>query len=886
MGVKLIQTNFTGGEWSPLLEGRVDLDKYRNAVKRMENFILYPHGPATLRPGLRYIAETKTSASASRLIPFVFSADVAYMLEFGNLYIRFYKEQEQIESGGSAYEVTSPYAAADVADIRYTQSADVLYLFHPSYAPRKLERISDTSWTLSVINFKPPPTSELGLEPSATLTPSATTGEDITLTASASVFYEGDIGRVITSGTARASITGYTSSTEVIVDVIDDFTDTSAIASGSWKLNGSPSASIVPSKNSPVGAICTITSQGDTEAMTDLIVDSENCWTASGSGTNEYYLAQAASCYRATIPDKLYIDDDEASSGVLGTLGTDQWGWGDNDTLGYDTIYVRLGTTNDPDTEDVGYVKCSAVSAGIAVFRADDDDKYIRLNSGFVKITSVISSTQVKAEIIKEMTASNYVSWASGVKYYVGDLITNNGFYYRCLDDHTAGTFAIDLADGNWSLTSGFSDKTLLWTLEESVWNDTDGYPSFGTFYEDRLVCVKDENIRGSVSGDYENFTPGTDDSDSIDFTILGRTVNTVQWMEPRESLIIGTNGSEWKMGTDSNNEALTPTNVMARQQTSYGCADIMPVTVGHSTLFVQKALRKIREFTWQIETEGYVAPDLTLLAEHITASGIVEIAYQQEPLSIVWCCLTDGSLIGMTYLRDQDVIGWHKHPIDGDVESIAVIPGDGYDELWAIVERTINGATVRYVEMMGALFTDDAATFTVNKGLNAFFVDAGITYNSTAATTITGLDHLEGEEVAILADGSVKPNQTVESGQITLTQSASVVHVGLPYTALIETMRPEMGLKDGTFQGIIKRISNAIVRVHNSGTFKVGRDEDNLDPVLFRNSDVHMGSAPSLYTGDKEVGYEGEYDRDARLMIVQDKPLPLTVVAIIQDVS
>jgi len=886
MGIHLIQTSFCGGEWSPLLEGRVDLQKYSTAMYRMENFVIVPHGPATFRTGFRFIEETKTSATASRLIPFVYSVDDAYVLEFGAIYIRVYKTQAQVLSGGSAYEIVSPYAAADVAKIRYTQSADVLYLFHPSYAPRKLSRVSDTDWTLSIINFRPPPTSEVGSSPAATLTPSATTGEGITLTASVGVFLEGDIGRTITSGTARASITGFTSTTVVTADVIDDFADTSAIASGSWTLEGSPNATIAPSVNSPEGAICTITSSGETESITNLITVGGSDWVASASGTAEYYLKSAAAGYQSAIPDRVYLEGDEAASGVLGTLGEKQWGWGDNDTLGYDTIYVRLHSGGNPNSlSNADDVNCAAVGAGIDVFRSTDVGKYIRLNGGFVKITTFTSATEIKAEIIKEMT-STYIAWATGTSYYVGNTVVHNANYYRCLDDHTAGTFATDLAAGKWTLTSSSNDKTLLWTLEEEIWNASNGYPSFGTFYEDRLITADDENIRGSVSGDYENFTPGTDDSDSLDFTIMGRQVNKIQWLEPRESLIVGTNGSEWKLGPESTTEALTPTNVSAKQQTNYGCADIMPVTVGHSTLFVQRALRKIREFTWQLETEGYVAPDMTLLAEHITAGYIAEIDFQQEPYSILWVRLVTGDLVAMTYLRDQDVVGWHKHPIDGIVESIAVIPGTGYDELWAIIKRTINGSDVRYVEMLEEFFTDDADTFETNKGLNAFFVDCGKTYNGAAATTITGADHLEGETVAILADGAIRTSQVVSGGQFTLDRSASVVHYGLPYTGILQTMRPEMGFKDGTWQGRVKRISGATVRVHNSGTFKFGRDLTHLDSALFKTSDVAMGTPPALFTGDKPIGYEGTYDTDARLMIVQDKPLPLTVCAIIQEVG
>ena len=152
---RFIQNAFNGGEWSSLMEGRSDLDKYSNALKIMVNCVIDPRGPASIRPGFKYIAGTKTNSTASRVIPFEFSATTAYVIEFGDLYVRFFKDQAQIESGGSPVEVVSPYAAADLAAIKYCQSADILYLFHADYAPRKLSRTSDIAWTLTTINFNP-----------------------------------------------------------------------------------------------------------------------------------------------------------------------------------------------------------------------------------------------------------------------------------------------------------------------------------------------------------------------------------------------------------------------------------------------------------------------------------------------------------------------------------------------------------------------------------------------------------------------------------------------------------------------------------------------------------------------------------------------------------
>lgn len=839
-----MQTNFTGGEWTPYLEGRTDFEKYGNSLYKLENFLIDPRGPAVFRPGLRYIAGTKTNAKASRLLPFEFSVTQAYVIEFGDQYLRFYRNQGQILSGGNPYEIASPYLEADLDGIKYCQSADVLYLFHPSYAPRKLSRTGHTAWVLATINFKPPALSEQGLMPAATLTLGATTGINITFTAGAGVFLSGDVGRVITSGAGRASITQFVSSTVVHCEIIDAFASTGPIASQSWSLLGSPRGSILPSAMEPEGSIITLTASDASEAFTDLLADGGDNWTVSGSGTNEYYLGNAAPFYSSTKPTRVYIDSVMAVEGALGSLGIIQWAWGDNDALGYNTIYVRLSDGVDPDTKaapgDEDFLQKSTVTATKDLFRSSDAGKYVRVHSGLVKITAYASATSVSGEILKKLD---------------------------------------------------YATATTNWTLESDVWNSANGYPSCGTFYEERLVLAGStaypETIWGSVVGDYENFTPGVEDSDALEFTLAGRQVNVIRWLEPREYLIVGTVGGEWRIGPEDTGDSLTPLNVVAKEERNYGSANISPVTVSGSTLFVQRAGRKIREFTYQWEQEGYVAPDLTLLAEHVAKGGLSGIVYQQEPLSIIWGWREDGAMVALTYLREEDVIGWHRHPTDGEIESMAVIPGTGYDEVWAVVKRAINGATVRYVEMLEELFNDTAAEYTANKGLNAFFVDSGITYNGAATTTISGLSHLIGETVAVLADGSmVSPKVVSAAGQITLTKAASVVHVGLPYTGTIQTMRLDAALNDGVAQGRVKKIHDVNLRVYRSGPFKSGRDANNLDSCYDPERNLTLGGAYPLFTGDIRIGHDGSWEKDARVMIVQDKPMPMTIVAVMPEAS
>ena len=841
---QFMQNSFNAGEWSSLMDGRTDLEKYSKALKQMENCVIDPRGPAIFRPGFRYIAGTKTNSTVSRVIPFEFSATTAYVLEFGNLYIRIFKDQAQVESSGSPVEIVTTYAAADLSGIKYCQSADILYLFHPDYAPRKLSRASDTDWTLTTINFSPAPTYEAPVYPSTTLTLSALTGTNITATAGAATFLAGDVGRTIRVGAGKASIISFTSTTVVVCDVIDDFSSVGPIASGDWSLNGSPVGSIFPSIAAPVGAIATITAQGS-EAQTNLLDDGSNLWTVSVSGTGEYYLINTAPFYSAVKPSKIYLNQIERTEGTMGSLAANQWDFGDNDTLGYSTIYVRLGDDADPDTKaasDESYVMKGVVTDALDLFRSTNVGSYIRILSGFVKITSFTSATVVKGEILKELTSA---------------IATSN------------------------------------WTLESDMWTSANGYPSSGNFFEDRLFLAGStafpETVWGSVTGDYENHTPGIDDADSIQFTLAGRQVSIIRWIEPREYLIIGCVGGEWRVGPDDQGTALTPLNVTAKLQTTYGCDDILPVTADKATLFVQRSSRKLREFSFQWETDGYVAPDLTLLAEHITDGNIIDIAYQQSPLSILWCVRGDGKLLGMTYMRDQDVVGWHLHETDGSIESVCTIPGDGYDELWMIVNRTINGNTVRYVEMMEAYFVDSNATYKSNKGLNAFFVDSGITYNGAAATTITGLSHLEGESVAVLADGSNVTGKTVSGGQITLGTAASIVHVGLQYTAKLRNMRFDTQLQEGTAQSRKKKIVSMNLRVYETASFKYGRDEDNLKPVTAQElglGGLVLGAIKDLSTEDIEVISNSAWDKEGHMTIVQDAPMPFTLIAIIARAS
>ena len=650
----LALTSFVSGEFGNKLTGRTDFDKYQSAAKTLENFLVHPQGAATRRVGTQFIASVKTASEKTRLIPFEFSTTQTYILEFGNNYIRFFKDKGQILSGGSPYEISTPYLTAELFDIKFAQSADVMYLVHPNHEVMKLSRTGHTSWSLDEIEFTDGPY----LAPnttSTTMTPGATTGTGITLTASANTFVSTDVGRLINFSNGYAKITAYSSATSVTIDIKDDFDNTSATAN--WKL----------------------------------------------------------------------------------------------------------------------------------------------------------------------------------------------------------GAFS-----------------------------DTTGHPSCVSFYEQRLVFAatisEPQTIFFSKAGDYENMTSGTNADDAMVYTIAANQVNVIRYLKAQRTLVIGTTAAEYTVSADGTDASITPTNITIKRQSSYGSANVDAVAAGNAILFLQKAKRKIRELAYNFDSDSYVAPDLTILNDTVTQSGIVQMEWQQEPDNILWCVREDGQLAGLTYQRSENVVSWHRHILGGAfgsgnavVESIASISGElNEDELWVIVKRTVNGATVRYIEC----FSDFDFDETVAEDFK--FLDSHLTYSGSATTTLSGLSHLEGQTVSILADGSVHANKVVSSGAITLDRSVTKACVGLSYDSVLQTMRIEGGAAEGTSQGKIKRISKVVLRLFETVGVKVGPSLSNLEVVPFRTTSSNL-SAPvdTLIEGDKEIEFNDDYNSDGHIFIKQDQPLPASILAI-----
>jgi len=445
-------------------------------------------------------------------------------------------------------------------------------------------------------------------------------------------------------------------------------------------------------------------------------------------------------------------------------------------------------------------------------------------------------------------------------------------------------------------------------TFHLGAWSGTTGYPSCSTFFEQRLYAASTANqpqtLWASQTGDFENFTPDnrdtTNDStveedDALDYTLSADDVSPIIWLSAGENVLaIGTSTGEWVPSAEG--AVITPLDIVVRRQTTHGCADIQPVRVGNVVLFVQRAGRRIREFGFSFESDGYKAPDMVRLAQHITQGGLVELAYQEEPDGLVWAVRGDGTLLSMTYHREEGVVGWARHVLGGSfsggqavVESIVTLPGTNgsgqtqdstdRDEVWMIVKRTINGQTKRYVEFLEGYFEPGDAQE------DAYYVDSCITYDGTAATALTGLSHLEAETVGVWGDGAIRDDEVVASGGVTLNEEASVAQVGLRFTHRAKPLRIIGGNPLGTPLGKHQRIYSLTFVLLHSHTLTFGPSDSDLSSTDFRVVSDPMDAAAPLFTGQQRLQFSGPWTRDARILIVSDDPAPFVLLAMAPEI-
>jgi hypothetical protein len=439
------------------------------------------------------------------------------------------------------------------------------------------------------------------------------------------------------------------------------------------------------------------------------------------------------------------------------------------------------------------------------------------------------------------------------------------------------------------NVTFGFK-ATKRWAFSAFSARPERGWPTNVQFFRERLCYAMNRQLFMSVVGDFEDFSdkegPDVTAETAVTLKLTSDRLDTIRWIIESSTLLIGTSRNEMSVQEQTTAKVFAADNATKVDQTDYGSRLLKPLRVAGAVLFVQRAGRKLREMIYDFSQDRYKADDLTVLSEHVLDSGIIDMDYQQEPDTIVWCALANGALGALTYNRERGVIAWVPHILGGIthtvVESVATIssPDGRRDDVWLEVRRQINGVTVRYIEYIedNRLAEDHQA--------DAFYGDCGITYDGLPSDTIVGLDHLEGAQVQVLADGVPHPDVVVSGGTIHLQQAASKVHVGFDSAAKLQTMRLEGGANDGSAQTRRKSISELWIRVKDTLGGLVGPSFDRLDPLPYLDPTSSVGTVSPLFTGDTKIEFPGEWDEEGYVCVQSSPMLPMTLVALVGRVE
>lgn len=534
-----------------------------------------------------------------------------------------------------------------------------------------------------------------------------------------------------------------------------------------------------------------------------------------------------------------------------------------------DTAWTLLPITTAPSIAAPGNLNGTAGAAGSL------NPKYVVTAAAAETYEESLASTvkTIANAAPPTETAPNTLTW---------DAVAGAPEYYVYKDPDGNGTFGfLGTATGQTTFkdTGFIPDFSLTPPIARALFGTVNNYPGTAAYYQQRRVFANThaavETVWTSRTGFPANFgiaSPLQDD-DAVTFGVPG--ARGIQHLVPLKRLLLLTDVGEWVVLGDADG-VLTPTGMHPEQEGYAGSAAApVPVVIGNTVIYVQYLSRIVRDLRFDERVQGFRSSDLTVLSSHLFKSTIIRVDYAEIPHSVVWCVRDDGTLLGLTYLPEYEVYGWHRHDTGaaGVFEDVCVVPEGDEHAVYVVVRRTINGSTKRYVERF-------ASRRITTLNTDAFFVDCGITYNGAAATVISGLSHLEAASVVALADGVERGPFTVTGGQITLPSAASVVHVGLAITAELETL--DLDVAAAPIRDAQKRVQSiSLLLEASSRGFKIGPDASHLFALTAKPFE-----AAGLVTGLVEMNLSSGFTDHGRTLIRHTAPLPLTVLGVIPHVD
>lgn len=836
----VLLSNFTGGEVSPRIHARPGVSKVANGLKIAENCVISTQGGAYKRTGTRFVIRPKDQ-DRNRFIRFQVDTTQSYMLLFGENYIWFGKDQGIIlHPTTSITAVTQANPAVVTAASHGFSNGDYVYIS----GVVGMEELNNRWFVVAnqtTNTFELTGVDSSGYEAYAS---GGEVGEIVELTTTYTTeqlpyLQTNQINNVlyiVHKDHPVRKLTRTNDTTWTLENVLPE--------TGPWRsINSDDTLTITPSAFS-----------GSTNAWGTRTVGQTCTLTASG---NLWDAAMVGGYFRLFEPG--------GSTGIpappLGDGGPDLV---DGQVYTYQGhVYGVSNVTNIADWRPVTRVP-EHTSGTVRVYSSYDnttggiwdttgtakyfDSNYLHSGYCVVKITAVSSATVATGEI---------------VRYQMPESIITHG--------------------------------TSFW--EEGAWSDYRGYPGAIARYEQRLFLAGSNSdpvvIWGSRTGAYEDFEDGAEDSDGITYRLPAGQGDIIRWLAGYRALMAGTSAGEFAIAASTQGEALTPSNVKAIQQTDLGSSDVLPIYIDQTILFPERegepqndAIR-IRQFGYSFSQDRFEGEDLTIFAEHVTGAGIKKLAFQQCPERLLWALRADGSLACCTFYPSQEAVPWHRHIIGGTdvaVKECAVTAGQNGDELWIQVNRTIDGSTESYIEVLTKRFRENRDTKNA-----AVFVDSSLTYSGMTVTTITGLWHLRGEAVTMLVDGHVQSGTVTSGGRLTVDDGASgatmTVTVGYPYTMTVETQEIEF-IGAPPLQAKMKRVSNIWIRTLQSLGGRAGDVTSNLKSLDYRREADPLDASPPLHDGYVEFDSPGGFDRELVIRLEHDEPLPFHVTGIVGEAS
>ena len=934
---RVIQNNFTSGEFSPDMHDRTDFVKHKNALKTLENCLVKPQGGIIRRPGTRFVAHTP-DALGNRLVRFVFSADQAYVLEFSYALIRFYRNGGQLVSGGSPVTVGTPWTAAELNDLQFAQEQDVVYIAHPDHPVYKLRRLADTEWDLVAVQFKPQPSDERGFFPSATLTPSATTGS-ITLTASAASFLPSYVDRVVEADQASAIITAYASPVSVTATVLSAFPSTSTIADGDWKIIGSPVCSIITDKVGPVGALVTVNAFDPKSQSSNLILNGTfttnlTSWTDrsggeistgthDGAGNSPDLIDTTEDFLTAGVEVGMSIENTtDGSSGVVTDIFTTT---NPNDSL---ECTLSGGTDNDWDAGDayIIYRTGSAIASGGKARLAGGPNGY-----GWIEQSvAVTQGNRYRLEFdVSDQSLSAMVGTSVRGSENVAELtyeIGNDRFV-----DFEADAATIYVAFRTNQDVTAAVDNVTLRDLTVNAFRTAD----VGKIIKmnNGIIELTSLTSNSRVVGIVRKILDATDDLENEEFSeaLAGAwNLEDPVWSSslgyPRSVTLFG--GRLYLQGTATYPQRVWASKVADLENFSAGAEDNDSLEFDPRATDASPSVWILGDRNIVIGTESEEFRATGSLGGTLTPASIQVISpshygsENNQPIRIrrrIVFIQRGGKRIVELLTNEQDVPS--EGPLDNDLTLLAEHIGTvgirrlAYQQeprptLWAVLnDNTLASFTyLREHDIYGwarhpmsglvkdvcviphpdgdrdqvwlivdwqVTGTNPSVCYLADTGgfYGATYLDAHLTYSGAATTTLTGLSHLNGKTVGVLGNGSVQTDKVVSAGSITLDEEVTQAEVGLAYTSQFVTLRPS-DARQGAVS--LTGLKNSITKLVIN-VLSSGEFLVNSRTVAFRDGNDLMDTPVPLFTGDVNVATTG-WSSESPITVSQDLPLPLNV--------